>query len=515
MNRPSPQLLAAYAEESRDHLCWLRHWLGGGASPDEAEEAFRRMHSLKGAARAVGFDKVESVAHGLESRLQAVWRDLLELDAQALDEVAAALDAIEDASVVVSVAPRLEAEPASSLLDQAAAMMAECLRQQGLLRRLAGSGETMRELADSVARLGGMAAALAHEVTLARLIPAVDVLGGFGPMVRGIAANLGRPVSFQSEGLSARADRDVLATLAEAVLHLLRNAVVHGIEAPAERRAAGKPETGRVRLRAEAGGGRLTVRVEDDGRGLDIAALKRVALARGLLTAEDAAVADSRLLQMLAFEAGLSTAAEVSPLAGRGLGLSIARNAAARLQGNAVIDSTPGRGMAVVVTVPATLLAQPLVLVEAHGEILALPAAGVASLAAVPSRDVTAVAGRRRVVVEGEEIWLADLGDLLELDGAVASSPVLPVVVLKDSRVGLAAGALCEVVDLPVTALPPPLSDHPCLAGTAVTPDGRLVLVLSPTGLAARAGSRAAALPAAAVPPSPSGGRGFDYGAGA
>lgn len=366
--------------------------------------------------------------------------------------------------------------------------------------------EAMRRMAEREWELSGLGTALRDDVGRLRLVSAETVLGGFGPMVREIAAQLGKDVRFAMAGMSTMADRDVLQPLGEAVLHLLRNAVTHGVEPAAERRAAGKDPVAALTLSVHGAGGRVVVTVRDDGRGIDPRQVGRAAARRGLIDAAEAEHGDPDRLRMLLFEPGFSTSGQVTAFAGRGMGLTIIRRLAARLQGTVDLASEPGRGTAISLIVPITVLAQRIVLATVRGQTFGLPATALVRLAAV-SRDQLLLAGGRILArIDGDEMPLADLGALLDLPGEPAADQrSLCVAVMRHgaARLGLVVDSLRDVRDLPVAALEPPLGDDPRLGGVVSLEGNRLALVLSPAGLMVPGSARAAPPPRPPVPPTP------------
>lgn len=340
---------------------------------------------------------------------------------------------------------------------------------------------TAQELADDVGRL--------------RLAAAQGGLGHFGPMVRELAAEQGKEVRYDAEGLDTLVDRDQLASVAEAVIHLLRNAVTHGIEPPHERVAAGKDPAGRLVLSVVPAGPRLEVKVADDGRGLDTARLAAEAVARGVISAAQAARADADRLRQLVFLPGLSTAESLTTAAGRGMGMAIVRRVADRLQGQVRVESRPGAGTQVVLSVPLGALAQRLVLVRAHGRCFALPAQAVSRITMLDADAPVRVDGDVLAMIDGREVPLGHLGVLLGLPGSPPAGDSLCVVLAHGATelVGLVVEAVLDVRELPVAPLEPPLADDPRLAGAVMLEQGILALVLAPTALAVR-GSQAAEL---------------------
>lgn len=491
------RLLEAYAGEHRDHLAALRRLLGAGEEIQDIEEAYRRVHSLKGAARAVDLPEVEALAHDVEGRLQAVWSGGTVWTASLRDRIFGALDAIEDASAAVLAGPagapsaaalvRVEARAMDRLLASSCALLGEAARHDRFAARVRElPADLALEVEDTNWRLGRLAADIAEEVRELRLVAADAAFAGLGPLVRETAIVCGRSLRVELQGLETRADREVLQALREPVLHALRNAVRHGIEPPEERTARGKPAEGRVRLAVAAAGGRLRVAVEDDGRGFDLAALAEAAVGRGAVSAAEALTAAPERLRALAFVPGLSTVAEVDAVAGRGMGMDIVRRVAARLQGGVELAESSLGGAAVVLTVPVALASRTLLVVEAGGDLWCLPE--VRRLAWVPRAEVTDAEGRSLAVVDGVETPLARLATLVGGSGEAPPEPMPVAVVAADGgRLGLVVDRFRQVVELPVAALDPPLAENPLLAGSVVLGDGTLALVLAPSSLHATA----------------------------
>lgn len=521
------RLLAAYGGEYRDHVAALRTALARGAGADW-EEAYRHAHSLKGAARAVELPQVVELAHELETQVQAWWEGTDVPGTDGLARARAAVDAIEDCSAALTGgAPaalpaaepaamatlRVQADAAARLAASTAHLLAELDRfrvSEEALRRLAAQAppalrlqvtELAHRLEDRDWALSRAAEAVAGDVARLRLVAADGVMGHFGPMLRAVASELGKDIRYDAEGLATQADREVLTTMAEAVLHLLRNAVAHGIETPAARVAAGKDAAGRLTLRVATAGSRVEVRVGDDGAGIPGDKLAREAVARGILSQAEADRADADRLRQLVFHPGLSTAGTLSTTAGRGMGMAIVRRLVDRLQGDVVLHSQPGRGTEVVITVPVTVLAQRVVLVRAGGRRFGLPATALVRLLALPPEAVAGVDGASVALVDGAEIPLGDLASLLGLPARRQRGDTLCVALLRVAAevVGLVLDGVEDVRDLPVSPFDPALVDDPRLIGTVTLEAGELALVLSPAGLR---GGRAVA-PAALRPGRP------------
>ncbi|CAO3434389.1 hybrid sensor histidine kinase/response regulator [Azospirillum doebereinerae] len=334
-----------------------------------------------------------------------------------------------------------------------------------------------------------------------RMLPAENQLGGLGRMIRDISRSEGKEVEVDIRGLEVEADRAVLQRLKDPILHIARNAISHGIESPAERMALGKRPAARVLIAASVEGARLRLRIEDDGRGLNRAAIARRAVERDLLPPEEAADAPLERLVEFLFHPGFSTATRTTELAGRGMGLAIARSEVERLQGNLTIAERPGGGTAVTIEVPLSLLSQRLVFVAVQDQTLALPSADVFRLRRTLSDTLFAGVGTPMIRLEEEDVPVTSLAALLGLEAPVLPSAAkrlsLLVVRSADRRLALAVDRFVTTREAVVTAAEETGLDPARYLGTVLLDDGGPCLVLNVPGLMPPPGS---ALPAAARP---------------
>ncbi|MBL6455717.1 response regulator [Belnapia sp. T6] len=401
----------------------------------------------------------------------------------------------------------------------------------GLASGLAGFEQALRALERRTAALArgqrgagwslGQAAQQVREATAQlSLVPASEVLGPLGRMARDIAREEGREVTVRLEGLELQAERRVLQALKDPVLHMLRNAISHGVEPPAERAARGKPPQAEVGLRLAPSGGRLVVTVHDDGRGPDLARIEAVAASRGLLAPRPPGEPPppSDQLLRLVFEPGFSTAAAVDRLSGRGMGLSVVAEAARRLRGSAVLRPRRPHGAEIEIAVPFSASLQTLLLLEAGGETLALPGHGVDrlirlrtdALDQVEGQPVIRIAGRGGDVVAPVLALSTLLGFHASALPVVAGHVQLVLLRRGNRHCALAVEACRDVRTLPVGDLDTPGMDAALVAGGTLLDDDTPVLVLNPDGLLDRwlrdesrlaASGVGLAVPATAAPP--------------
>ena len=339
---------------------------------------------------------------------------------------------------------------------------------------------------------------LQEEVRQLRMLPAETQFSGLGRMIREMSRTQGKEVEADIRGLETQADRVVLQRLKDPVLHVVRNAVTHGVETPRERVAAGKPASATVRFEASVVANRLLLRVEDDGRGLNTDAIARRAVERGLLGADEAAAALPERLLSLIFEPGFSTADTTTELAGRGMGLAIVRQEVTRLQGQVTVAGREGGGTVVTIEVPLSLLSQRLVFVAVQDDILGLPSSDVARLMRVPADALFTDLPTPTIRLEEEDVPVAPLAALLGYDSAAPPSSTgatlaLAVVRTGGRRLALLVDDLLATRDAVVGAAEEVGIDPMRFLGTVLLDDGSPALVLNPAGLMPS--------PGAALPP--------------
>jgi two-component system chemotaxis sensor kinase CheA len=328
-----------------------------------------------------------------------------------------------------------------------------------------------------------------------RMIPAESVFGAFGAMTRQLAQDEGKEIEFRIEGLETQADRLVLQALKDPVMHLLRNAVSHGIETPQQRIEAGKAPLGSVRLRIDARGDRLYLVVEDDGRGLDVAAVTERALALGLIATEEASLASPADLVNLIFRPGVSTSETVTSISGRGMGLSVVAQTVDRLQGEIQIRAGGHGGLQITISVALSISTQHLLLLEAGRFIFGVQTRFVKQLVRVQLSGLQTMEGRDVLMVEGKPVPLARLTDLLGFPANSSAEPAgeardpwvsIAALVLGEQTIGVIVDRLVDEREAIVKDLGLPSQMSGMTAGGVPLEDGRVALVLNPPALFVR-----------------------------
>jgi two-component system chemotaxis sensor kinase CheA len=368
----------------------------------------------------------------------------------------------------------------------------------GELRRLAQDGQREAE----AQRLAGTV--LREDLRALRMVPAALMLEPVKRVVRDVAGRLGKAVEVEVAGGDVKLDRRIVDELRDPLLHLVRNAADHGVEGPAARRAAGKPEVGRLVVRVEPRGSRVGLVVEDDGRGLDLAAIKASAVRKGLLTADAAGrLADADAARLI-FLPGFSTAAAVTEISGRGVGLDVVQSTVVRLGGAVDVSSVPGRSTRFDLELPLTLAATAAILFRVGRDLAALSADAVERVLLLGPGDVGTVAGRATVEVGGVQVPFAWLSQLLGLAPGRLAPKAQPALVLAlgTQRAVVAVDEVLGQQEVVVGALGARAARATHLAGASVLDDGRVVGVLNAAELVRRvqpAALRAQATPSARV----------------
>ena len=335
------------------------------------------------------------------------------------------------------------------------------------------------ELETHTLRAATVADRLYHNVVGTRMRPFSDGVEGFPRLVRDVARTLGKKAQLEIRGGDTPVDREMLETLEAPLNHMVRNSVDHGLESPDERIAAGKPAVGTVRLEARHRAGLLLISVSDDGRGIDFDKLRVRIAHKGLAGAETLArLSEPELLEFL-FLPGFSTAAAVTDLSGRGVGLDVVQEAARSVGGVVRPFTRPGEGLTIQLELPLTLSVVRMLLVEIAGEPYALPLTRIERLVSVAADELRLVEGRHYITIDdGQHIGLVSAREVLELGEPAAADP-LRVAIVSDrhSRYGLVVDRFLGERDLVVQPLDPALGKIPNIGAAAMLEDGSPVLI--------------------------------------
>ncbi|WP_426731489.1 hybrid sensor histidine kinase/response regulator [Myxococcus faecalis] len=333
---------------------------------------------------------------------------------------------------------------------------------------------------DGINTLHGNLSKMADHVAEARLVPLSTVFDAFPRAVRDMARTQTKEVDLLIENADIGVDRSMLGDVRDALVHLLRNSVDHGLESPDTRQALGKPQTGRIRIRVRVDGDMLHIEVEDDGRGIDPERLRQVAINKRLITAVQAASLSEREAIELIFRPGFSTREQVSELSGRGVGMDVVKRKVETLGGSVGVNSRIGRGTTITLRLPQSLALMKVLLVRLGDDVYGMPAADVEAVMRVKPEDRLEIFGTLAVRHRGKPTALVALGPLLGLNGGNRFDKP-PAVVVRHGE-DHAALVVDGFVDEREVAVKPCggefLKGAPFIAGTAALEDGRIAVLL-------------------------------------
>jgi two-component system chemotaxis sensor kinase CheA len=546
----SAELVGIYLEDAREHLAVLDAALlrfeREGASPEVAGSLLGPLHTLKGNSGMIGFTAVKDYVHRLEDVFARIRDGALALTPDALQrlfEGATALrEAIESASsagreqrdlsaeasamggllqggAVVPASPPPTPAPAPAALaaaPQRSSMVRVDFAKLDHLLNLVGelivhrtklleAGRALaavvpggaQDLLEAVHEVAGVSAQLQETIMDIRMLPIRHVFDRFPRLVRDLAHRQGKQVELVLHGEETRVDKAVIDEIGEPLVHLIRNAVDHGIEPPAVRAARGKSPIGTILLTAAQESNQVVVTIVDDGAGIDADEVRKKAIARGLIRADEA-TSDREAVQLI-FSEGFSTAHAVTDVSGRGVGLDVVVQCMERLNGLIEAETIPGAGTKFTLQLPLTLAIITVLMVEVGGNAYALPSGAVVESLRYRRGDVVRMNGRDTLRIRDRIIPLLHLGELFGLARDERGGEAYAVIVGRgEKRLGLTVDRLRGQQDVVIKALDPVVSEAAVgVAGATILGDGRVVLILDMASLfegrRGRGGGRTAA----------------------
>ncbi len=376
---------------------------------------------------------------------------------------------------------RVEAERVDVVLDLVGELIIARSMMQDLLNemnRALGNAPLRARSADALVFQSQILNKLQRAVMKIRMVPVEQMFRRLPRVARDTAKLLGREVNIVIEGENTDLDKSILDALAEPMMHLLRNAVDHGIEAPLDRAAAGKSPEGTIRLNAYHQGNQVVIEMSDDGKGIDLPRLISAAVASGTLTAEQAArISDGDALDLI-FQAGLSTSTEITEISGRGVGMDVVKAVMDRLKGTVTVRSIPGEGTTFRLKVPLTLAIIKALLFRVSERLYAVPLGSVMEILRTRESEVHFVDGQEVLQIRDEIVPLIRLARL-HPGGERKSKLFIIVVSLGERKVGLVVDRLIGEQELVIKALDETLVTTELVSGASILGDGRVVLILS------------------------------------
>ena len=409
---------------------------------------------------------------------------------QALNKVSTELDRMGS-----QIALRLDGEHSPAVLEGIRSHVRRIQNELEPLRRevqaFRQAREVVEDLLEAIHQLGRVSDGIQQSVMDTRMVPIGPLFARFKRVVRDITRSTGKQARLKICGENTELDKRMIDELGDPLVHLVRNSVDHGIEAPEVREAAGKPREGTVTLDAFHRGNSIVIEVRDDGKGLDADRILRKCLEKGLVTTADAEKLTTQQIYQKIWEPGLSTAEKVTEVSGRGMGMDIVKSKIEDLSGTVDIDSVPGQGTTITIRLPLTLAILPSLMVEIRGDVFAIPMEAVVEIVSVAQDQVNSVQGRQMARVRGRAVVLLRLGELLSFHGgrpADAASPGHPVLGVAETtlvivgeageEVGLAVDRVIGEEDVVIKSIAENFANVLGIAGASILGDGRVSLIL-------------------------------------
>lgn len=350
-----------------------------------------------------------------------------------------------------------------------------------------GVRELARELKAQYAVINRIAEEMQDAIMQVRMMPISFIFQRFPRLVRDISKKLGKQVNLNLKGEDTEADKNIVESLADPLIHIVRNSLDHGLESPEVRRAAGKSEVGQLHITATQESDRVLIEISDDGAGIDPEKIKRKAYAKGIISEEKIESLSDQEAINLVFSAGFSTAEQVSDLSGRGVGMDVVKTAVNKVGGTVMLQSEPGKGTRITLSLPLSMAVTNVMIIESDEQIFGIPMDTVVETVRLPSQQIREIKNQKTCVLRGRVIPLMPLNELLGID----TPPMLNeeseyatlVVKIGSEQVGLLVDRFSEVVDVILKPLPGEMTRLHCYAGSALLGDGSVLMVLNPKEL--------------------------------
>lgn len=399
------------------------------------------------------------------------------------------------AAPAASEKPPSEAETTvrvdTARLDEIMNMVGELVLVRNRLVRL-GANSADEAMSKAVSNLDVVTADLQTAVMKTRMQPIKKVFGRFPRLVRDLARQLKKEISLELVGEETDLDKNLVEALADPLVHLVRNAVDHGIESPEEREASGKPRNGRVILAAEQEGDHILLSISDDGKGMDPAVLRAIAVKRGVMDKDAADRLSDTDCYNLIFAPGFSTKTEISDVSGRGVGMDVVKTKISQLNGSISIDSTKGLGSKIIIKVPLTLAIMPTLMVMLGNQAFAFPLVNVNEIFHLDLSTTNVVDGQEVVIVRDKALPLFYLKRWLVSSAAHEEQREGHVVILSvgTQRIGFVVDQLVGQEEVVIKPLGKMLQGTPGMSGATITGDGRIALILDVPSMLKRYAAR-------------------------
>lgn len=507
---------------------------------DLLNKIFRGAHTMKGASSFLGFDKMSNVTHHAEEILNKLRKNEITVTPEIMDILLEFVDATKgivadikegsDSADVTDLINRLKlanegkltgstakapsgdtpaAAPKNveqvkkaamsieqtirvdvSRLDSLMNLVGELVLSRNRIGQISGDLEKkfegeflIEQLMETTSQIGLITTELQLAVMKTRMVPIGKVFNKFPRMVRDLCRDMGKDVDLVISGEETELDKSVVEEIGDPLIHMIRNSVDHGVETPEIRRKKGKPEKGVVNLSAYHEGNHIVVEIKDDGAGMDAEVLKRKAVEKGVITADEAKNMDPETAYGLVFKPGFSTAAKITDVSGRGVGMDVVKTNIEKLNGIINIESELGTGTRFRLKLPLTLAIIQALLVDISGEIFAIPLVSVIETVRIKETEIHSFEGREVLKLRDSVLSLIRLDEIYELQESLDDDIYVVVVGLAEKRLGFVVNKLVGQEEIVIKSLGEYLSGNEGIAGATIMGDGRVRLIIDVAGV--------------------------------
>ena len=538
------EIFESYLVESKEILDHLSQDLVAlEKSPSDSEllnNIFRGVHTLKGTSSFLGFSQIAELTHASEDLLNKLRKGELKADKKTIDVLIEAhnsttmlLQRIESRNLQpveldgilaklhsmmqqeqvekegsaenggekkeqVQPAPEtfnvMQQRTADSTIRVDIERLDDLMNLVGELvlarNRLAQATQSLiekyeridmsRHIADVSSQIDFVTTELQMAVMKTRMIPIEKVFNGLPLLARDLMRTTGKKIDLQIYGKETELDKSIIEELNDPLVHMLRNAIDHGIESPEERKMKGKQEQGTVVINAERDGNYILITMEDDGQGIDAEQVKQKAIEKALISEAQAQDMSTTEIHNLIFIPGFSTKHETTNISGRGVGMDVVRTNIAKLKGIVEIESEIGKGTIITLKVPMTLAIIQGLLMKVAEEIFAVPLSAVLEIIRIEPKDIYTIQGREVIRLRDVVLPLARMADIIGNPKTAKQAPFSYVVVVgwAEKRIGLLVDSLRGQKEVVIKALGNYLGDVPGIAGSTILGDGSVILVI-------------------------------------
>ena len=503
-----------FVQEAREHVQNLNEFLlrmeREPAEKEHVNTLFRSAHSLKGMAATMGYDQIKQLCIAIEEIFDKFRKEEQDLSSDLASALFKCFDALQEMiddegkkiemesylnllqtpseSVIVestdvslqqtSQTVRVKMEDLDALVNLVGELMIDKMRLEQSL--IGASDETGRVLTS----LNRLISDLQYQTMKIRLVPIEQIFNRFPRMIRDLSTSLGKEVKLDIEGAGIELDRTVLDVISDPLLHILRNAIDHGIEVASEREETGKPKQATIKIAASRIGDRIAIEISDDGKGIDIERIRAKALEKKIISdAESRQMSEDEIINLLGTP-GLSSASKVTEISGRGVGMDVVFRQVQSVGGNVQIKTRKGFGTTFTLVIPLSLAIISGLVIKVGNEKYVIPISSIITTINIEQSEIKTIQGRQVIKINEQVISLVKVSDVLGIKDSNNSQNDLVTVILVDKggkQYGLIVDSYENMQEIVTKRLHS--SHKSSFSDASILSDGRVVLILEPTSL--------------------------------